>query len=401
MKRTLRRFAVLGLLATLIDVGLLALLHRVFDVGWVAADMAALIGAGGASYVLHRVVTFQSDPFVRWVHQPWAFALAGLMAGALDVGVFGLLSGPNPSTVTRFLFAKAGAVGVAAMVRLIVYRTYLGRSVRHDQEAPALRDQAPGTARLSVVVPAYFEEDSIADTISRLRHDLGAIHSAGGLEIVVVDDGSTDGTAEAARRGGADLVVVQPQNQGKGAAVRAGMLAASGRTLAFTDADLAYSPDQLVGLLEEIEKGWDVVVGSRRHTETTTLVRARAIRELGGRVINLLTQFALLGRYRDTQCGIKAFRSDVAQLLFSHSRVNGFAFDIELFHLIERYRLTLTEVPVRVENSDTSTVNVVRDALRLIRDLFRIRRWARHGDYTVDDAEWPTLFAEPSQPGQR
>jgi len=120
---------------------------------------------------------------------------------------------------------------------------------------------------------------------------------------------------------------------------------------------------------------------SLRHTETTTLVRAGRLREVGGRAINLLTRAVLLGHYRDTQCGLKAFRSDVARVIFSHCRVDGFAFDVEVFHLIERYHLSLAEVPVRIENSSTSTVKVVRDATRLVRDLFRIRRWARQGVY--------------------
>jgi hypothetical protein len=104
-------------------------------------------------------------------------------------------------------------------------------------------------------------------------------------------------------------------------------------------------------------------------------------------MVNVATHALLLGQYRDTQCGLKAFRSDAARLIFARTRVDGFAFDVEVFHLIERYRLSLTEVPVRVENSSRSTVKVVRDALRLVRDLFRVRQWAAEGRYdlTADD----------------
>ncbi|MCB1002700.1 MAG: glycosyltransferase, partial [Acidimicrobiales bacterium] len=218
---------------------------------------------------------------------------------------------------------------------------------------------------------------------------LAAVADDGGLEVVIVDDGSGDGTAAAARAAGADVVLEQPENRGKGAAVRRGVLESRGRTVAFTDADLSYSPDQLLRLLGEVESGWDMVVGSRRHEDTTTLVRAGRLRELGGRAINLLTQVVLLGQYRDTQCGLKAFRSDVARLLFGRSRIDGFAFDVELFHLAERYRLSLAEVPVSVANSSRSTVRVARDALRLVRDLFRIRRAARRGRYDDDAAVLP------------
>ncbi|MCB1262521.1 MAG: glycosyltransferase, partial [Acidimicrobiales bacterium] len=227
----------------------------------------------------------------------------------------------------------------------------------------------------------------------RLRAALADVVADGGLEIIVVDDGSHDGTAELAEAAGADLVLRQPVNRGKGAAVRAGMLSAHGRTVAFTDADLSYSPDQLLDLLAEVEAGWDVVVGSRRHTDTTTLVRARRLREIGGRIINRLTHAVLLGHHRDTQCGLKAFRSDVAQLIFGHSHVDGFAFDVEVFHLVELYELSLLEVPVRVENRQRSTVKVARDAGRLVRDLFRIRQWHRQGVYELDARHAPLLSA--------
>jgi len=258
--------------------------------------------------------------------------------------------------------------------------------IRADLLRRRRRADPPGEMRLTVVVPAYMEQGRIATTVTRLWLDLHAVAVHGGLEVLVVDDGSTDATAAQAESAGA-VVVRHEVNRGKGAAVRSGVLAARGRTIAFTDADLAYAPDQIPGLVSLVEEGWDVVVGSRRHTDTTTLVRARRLREIGGRGINLLTRAVLLGQYRDTQCGLKAFRSDVARLIFTHTRVDGFAFDVEVFHLIERYHLTLAEVPVRVENSSSSTVRVVRDALRLVRDLFRVRQWSVEGRYdlTADD----------------
>jgi dolichyl-phosphate beta-glucosyltransferase len=282
----------------------------------------------------------------------------------------------------------AGAVSLATVLWVLVddrRRAY--RRVRTHLARRRPRPTPPGEVRLTVVVPAYREAGRIGATVLRLRHDLDKIDRDGGLEIVVVDDGSGDATASEARAAGADRVVRHGRNRGKGAAVRSGVLASSGRTIAFTDADMAYSPDQLAGLLEEVEAGWDVVAGSRRHTDTTTLVRAGRLREIGGRAINLLTRAVLLGQYRDTQCGLKAFRSDVAQLIFGHTRIDGFAFDVEIFFLVEEYHLSLTEVPVRVENSGRSTVRVVRDASRLVRDLFRIRRWAHRGVYDLDAAE--------------
>lgn len=254
-------------------------------------------------------------------------------------------------------------------------------------DAPRGAPAPDGPVRLSVVIPAYREVDAIATTVARVRAELAAVAGDGGLEIVVVDDGSGDGTAAAARAAGADLVVELHPNQGKGAAVRAGMLAATGRVRAFTDADLSYAPAQIERLLAEVEAGWDVVVGDRYHRGSTTLVEAGRLRQVGGRAINLATRAVLVGHHPDTQCGLKALRGDVATVLFSHAQIDGFAFDVELIHLVERHGLSLVEVPVEVVNSDRSTVHVVRDAVRLLVDLARIRSAGRSGAYDLAPGE--------------
>lgn len=380
MRSALGRFAGVGLFVTVIDVSLLLVLHR--GLGWsiALADIAAVTAAALTSYVAHRTLTFRNDPFVRWVYQPWAVAVVVTLAGAADLSILTLLVGDRPGWFA-LVAAKLTALFAGAVIRLVSYRWVLFQRVRRTHQLREGRPRAAGEVRLSVVVPAYSEAERIGETVQRLQRELDIVAHDGGLEIVVVDDGSPDDTAGAAAAAGAHQAFKLPQNKGKGGAVRAGMLAAKGRTIAFTDADLAYSPDQILTLLVEVEKGWDMVVGSRRHTGTTTLVKARRLREIGGRVINVLTTALLLGQYRDTQCGLKAFRSDVATLLFSQTRIDGFAFDIELFHLAERYELSVLEVPVRVENSERSTVKVARDAFRLTRDLVRVRRWAKAGAY--------------------
>lgn len=238
--------------------------------------------------------------------------------------------------------------------------------------------------RLSVIVPAYAEAGRIGATVASLREALQPVAADGGLELIVVDDGSPDATAEEAAQAGADEVISLPGNRGKGAAVRTGMLAARGRTAAFTDADLAYSPDQLLTVLARVEEGWDVVVGSRRHVDTTTLVRARRVREVAGRVFSVATSWLVLGQERDTQCGLKAFSAEAAQRIFSRSQLDSFAFDVEIFLLARRWGLKLTEVPVSVENFDASTVHLSSDAWRMVTDLWRVHRWARSGYYDTD-----------------
>ena len=386
MRSRLRRFVAVSLVVTSLDVAVAVGGRQLLGAPILVTDSIAIVVAATLSWFLNRSFTYRNDPRARWVREPGAYVRAAGLTGVIDVAVMRLVVELLlPETLGRLMVAKLAAVAVAAIVRVVVYRAVLFQVVRSSQRSVTSRGDPQGSVRLSVVVPAFREEQRIGETVTELR---AALASVGEIEIVVVDDGSGDATADVARRAGADVVIALEHNRGKGGAVRAGVLASSGRTVAFTDADLSYPPAQLIGLMAEVEAGWDVVVGSRRHVETATLVHARRLREVSGRVFNLLTLAVLLGQYRDTQCGLKAFRADVAQLLFSHTRIDGFAFDVELFHLIERYRLTLHEVPVSVANAESSTVRVGVDALRMIGDLARLRRLAFTDAYdlTADEA---------------
>ena len=381
MRAQLRRFAAVGLLVTAVDFGVLFVLRLGFGLPVIVADALAIAAAAVVSFFANRALTFTHDPHLRWVDQPFAYAMVTFAAGLVDVAVLRLGLLINPDSPRVLLVSKIAALAVAGVMRVIGYRQVLFRRVRAISIEPARdRPVPPGTRRLSVVVPAYKAAPFIGETVERLRVELGPAVDYD-LEIVVVDDGSPDDTFAAAQQTGADLVLRLDENQGKGAAVRLGMRRASGRTIAFTDADLAYEPALIFELLKEVELGWDVVVGSRSHVETVTLVRARRLRALGSRAINLISFAVLLGAYRDTQCGLKAFRSDAAQEIFSRARINRFAFDIEVFHLAERLRLSLEEVPVTLKNSAGSTVKVGLDSLRVLVDMVRIRRMGGKGLY--------------------
>ena len=241
--------------------------------------------------------------------------------------------------------------------------------------------------RLSLIIPAYREADHIADTVTRIRDELGTELAPGDLQVVVVDDGSGDDTSTAASAAGADRVVTLTANRGKGGAIRAGVEVATGRVVAFTDADLAYAPVQVLEVLHAVEDGWDIAIGSRRHPDAEAVVAPSALREVGSRVINIAARLALAGGYADTQCGLKGFRSDVGRAMFGLGRIDGFAFDIELLALAELHGFSVSEIPVSLESSDSSTVNVARDAVRLLVDVVRIRRWSSQGAYGLTPDE--------------
>jgi putative flippase GtrA len=363
---------------TAIDASVL-LLGRGVGAPVVAADALAVVVASASSFTLHRRVTFGDDPYVRWVRRPGVFAATAVGAGSVDVVLTRAVAGPA-ARPARLLAAKLVGLAVAGAVRLVAYRAVLLPDVRRGLRARSAPPPAPGDVRLTVVVPAFQEAGRIGAAVGALRVALGEVADAGGLEVLVVDDGSTDATAAEAAAAGARVVRL-PANRGKGAAVRAGVLASRGRCVAFTDADLAYPPALLLDLLAAVEAGCDVAVGNRLHPRSRQDAPPSRLRTVSGRAFNLLTATVLLGQYRDTQCGLKAFRSDAARQIFSRTRLDGFAFDVEVLHLVERDRLSLAEVPVTLVATSGSTVRVAVDAVRMVGDLFKVRRWAGQGRY--------------------
>ena len=377
----LRSLALLAVVPSVIDIGVLVALRQF--VGWplVVADAAAIALASAASYLVHRRAAERTGPYTRWVHAPLAFLLVATVAGLVDIIVLRTAFAAFGFTTTvGLIVAKVLAIAAAALVRLVGYRSILSELVRRNR-TPVPGPLDDGACRLSVVIPAYREPDRIGDTVRAIHRELADVIDDGGLEVIVVDDGSGDQTADAACAAGAEQVISLPHNRGKGAAVRAGIQASRGKVVAFTDADLAYHPEHLRRLLHAVEAGWDVAIGNRRHP-ASEVARASGLRAAGSRMVNRMSAAVLLAAPLDTQCGLKGFRGDRARELFGRARVDGFAFDIEVLHLVERRGLSLCEIPVRLDESGTtSTVDVWRDIVRLTADMVRIRRWASRGDY--------------------
>jgi dolichyl-phosphate beta-glucosyltransferase len=241
-------------------------------------------------------------------------------------------------------------------------------------------------ASLSVVIPAYNEAVRLRNTL-RAVVDYMQEHAPDG-EVIVVDDGSTDETAEIARQLFADAgnlrtsVISYKSNLGKGRAVRLGLLAARGDVALFSDADLSTPITEAPKLVEPIEKGeYDVTFGSRALDRQLIGVHQPWRREQGGRLFNLVVRLATGLPFWDTQCGFKAFRMSVFRPLVEAATVDRFGFDVELLYLAFRAGLNLKEVPVRWDHYEGSKLTLLGDSFKAITEVGLIRQQARRGVY--------------------
>jgi dolichyl-phosphate beta-glucosyltransferase len=244
---------------------------------------------------------------------------------------------------------------------------------------------------LTLIVPAYNEAARLPATLATLARALPDVASP--AEVVVVDDGSSDATAAIAEAASGALpvrVVRLGRNRGKGVAVAAGVAAARHPFVAFTDADSPYELGSLRPMLAALEAGrCDVAIGSRDLPGSEVNRGYGALRWVSGQTFSFLTWLAIGLPFRDSQCGLKAFRADAARKLFAMRTVDGFGFDFELLAAALANGLVVERFPVQLTHDDDSRIDLVRDSARMLRDLVRVRRNLRRRAY-----DFPSLESE-------
>jgi dolichyl-phosphate beta-glucosyltransferase len=241
-----------------------------------------------------------------------------------------------------------------------------------------------GGPELSIIIPAYNEELRLGRTLTRI-HDYftsGPLPLEA-LEIIVVDDGSMDGTARIAQEWGTGRhrtgfrLLSNGKNRGKGYSVRRGMLEARGRVALFTDADLSAPIEESEKLLSAIVSH-EVAIGSRAIDRSLISVRQSVFRENAGIIFNRLVRLFTGLPLHDTQCGFKAFVRERCRIIFEQQRIEGFGFDPEILFLAQRHGLRTAEVPVRWAHDPATKVHVLRDSVLMFLDLVYIRwNWMR------------------------
>lgn len=227
----------------------------------------------------------------------------------------------------------------------------------------------------SLIFPAFNEGRRLAATLDKVLSYVSQQHWK--AEIIVVDDGSSDGTAEIVRQFALNnprvRLLQNPGNHGKGYSVRNGMLKAEGDVLLFSDADLSSPISEAPKLLAAIEGGADVAIGSRWVDPKLQTERQPVLRQIFGRTYNLLLRLVLGLNYRDTQCGFKAFTRRAARQIFSAQRIDHWGFDAELLYLARIYGLRIAEIPVEWAHVGHSKINPVPDGLRMFGEMISIR----------------------------
>lgn len=239
------------------------------------------------------------------------------------------------------------------------------------------------TPFLSIVIPAHNEESRLPRTLGQIFVFLSKQPYTS--EVIIVENGSSDRTLELAHEFAqkySNLIVIHEEQSGKGNAVRRGMLHARGEYRFACDADLSMPIEETSKFLPPTLNGFDIAIASR---EATGAIRYHepSYRHLGGRAINLIIRLSILPGLDDTQCGFKCFRADVAEDLFKQQTLNGWSFDIEILYLARRKKMRIKEIPIHWYFDADSKVNAVRDALRMIGDIFRIHINALRGRYEI------------------
>lgn len=235
---------------------------------------------------------------------------------------------------------------------------------------------------LSIIVPAYNEQDLIVDTLDAIHDFLSARRES--FEIIVVDDGSRDKTVQLVEQWGKTKnarLLVNEKNMGKGFSVRRGVEASRGEFLIFIDADLPYELDAIDGFLQELRAGSDLAIGSRV-LPGSEVKGVPAARFFAGQVFSWMVQGFLFLGIRDTQCGFKSFKSNVAREIFRRLTISGFGFDVELLYIARKLKYRIQPVAVRmIHHRLGSRVRLVSHSLEMLNDLFVIRSNDLRGRY--------------------
>ena len=254
-------------------------------------------------------------------------------------------------------------------------------SVRNLTFSPAptpLNVEGPPT--ISIVLPSFKSAEAAKRSVGEIARFFGDNNRD--WEVIVVDDGAGDLRPIELPPDRRIRLISFPRNRGKGAAVREGMLAARGLVRVYTDADLPFGPEPFSVMIEYIlARGFHVVIGDRTLRGAIYGARISWMRRIASAIFSQFVGKLVTGGFFDTQCGLKAVRGDIADAIFRSTRIDRFAFDVELIYLALITRLDIKRIPVRLVNNECSSIRLIRDSARMLFDVFRMKYYRIRGRY--------------------
>ncbi|MBP9733087.1 MAG: GtrA family protein [Candidatus Omnitrophica bacterium] len=372
------KYCVVGVLGTAIDVTVLWLLVRFGGLPVLVATTISFTVSVINNFLLNKFWTFRSPSsnyrklFIKFIIVSiGGLALTNLCMGALVHGA-GIW----------YIWAKLITSAFVLVWNFLANKYWTFRHSRGAHHAPPAAD-----FDFAIIVPAYNEEKRLEKTI-RIIADYRAQEGLK-AQIIIVDDGSTDKTAELAGRLASEIkdleVVVSGRNEGKGNAVKQGVRAARSQKILFTDADNSTPISELANLNARLEAvKADVVIGSRYLKESRVKIKQSAGRILIGRIGNFLIRSFIINGIHDSQCGFKLFTAEAAKDIFAHTRIKRWGFDIEALAIADLRDYRIVEVPVSWYDAPNSRLRPVRDALNTFVELIFIKLNLWGGRYDAD-----------------
>lgn len=371
------KYVIVGVIVTGID---MLALHISFRALYVPIKISVIIGfmcGNVSSFIFNKYYTFRnfSPAIFRQYAKYFVTSMSGLLWTLLLMTLFyehlGLFS-----SITRYnhLLCKMIVAVIVMFWNFMIIRHWTLADYNLSSLAPLSAFNKENRCFLSVIIPAYNEQDRIILTLESVFGWLEKQEYS--HEVLVIDDGSTDRTVELlkqkyAARSGFHLWSL-PQNMGKGAAVRQGMLLANGEYRLFMDADNQIRINELDSFLALADER-RVIIGSKYASNDASREEISASRVFVSRLGNLIIRLLLNLELKDTQCGFKLFPAQVAESVFRLQRLGGFAFDVEILSIARLFQIEIVELPIKLYPAAESRVRTIRDSIRVFADIIRIK----------------------------
>lgn len=373
------KYSIVGTIGTVIDLGSLYIFVEYFKFPLLFAVTLSFILAVLNNFILNKIWTFKNKSknirklFIK-------FLLVSLVGLALTDGLMLLLTN---ILGLWYMLSKLLTSGVVLTWNFFANKiwTFKIATQKHIKNRESKFD-------LSIIVPAYNEENRITETIKKISAYI--IEKKLDAEIIIVNDGSKDKTENVIKQIEKEKTLVRiisySQNRGKGFAVKTGGLSALGKKILFTDADNSTPIEELEKLLKTMnETSAEIVIGSRHLNKSSVKIAQGTLRKIIGKVGNFLIQILVLRGIKDTQCGFKLFTRDSAKTIFQMQKIDRWGFDIEILSIAKKLKYKIKEVPVSWFNDAESKLNPIRDALRTLKELLYIKFNLLTGRYNIEE----------------